>query len=93
MEANMVSVTDLKHIETARGEVAAIPEHLYGLGMRHSIGGLERFDLITAHMYFNLAGIKGHRHAKARRAEIATEMSAAEIAAAQRAARIWLDEH
>jgi hypothetical protein len=67
------------------------PEHLFGLGMKYSASRTERSDLVKAHMYFNLAGLKGHEQAIDRRTEVAAEMSAAEIAAAQRAARMWLN--
>jgi hypothetical protein len=45
---------------------------------------------VAAHKWFNLAAMRGSLAAKARRAEIALEMSAAQIADAQRAARAWL---
>jgi hypothetical protein len=44
-------------------------------------------------MCFNLAAAKGHREASQRRLEVAAEMSASEIAAAQRAARNWNAAH
>jgi hypothetical protein len=42
---------------------------------------------------FNIAVVRGYQPAAARRAEVAAEMSAAEIAAAQRDARLWLTRH
>jgi len=53
----------------------------------------ELFDRIAAHKWFNLAAARGNTKAAERRREIAAEMSAAEIAAAQRAAREWLTTH
>ncbi len=53
----------------------------------------ELFDRIAAHKWFNLAAARGNRKAAEHRREIAAEMSAAEIAAAQRAAREWLNTH
>jgi len=47
-------------------------------------------DLVTAHKWFNIAAMRGSEEAARHRREIATEMSEAEIAAAQRAARDWL---
>jgi TPR repeat protein len=45
---------------------------------------------VSAHKWFNLAAMHGHKQAGVRRVEIAAEMSESEIAAAQRAARDWL---
>jgi TPR repeat protein len=47
-------------------------------------------DLVSAHKWFNLAALHGHKQASLLRVEIAAEMSETEIAAAQRAARDWL---
>jgi TPR repeat protein len=47
-------------------------------------------DLVSAHKWFNLAAMHGCREAVRLRLEIAAEMTAADIAAAQRAARDWL---
>jgi TPR repeat protein len=53
----------------------------------------EMFDRVAAHKWFNLAAARGNRKAVEHRREIAAEMSPAEIAAAQRAAREWLITH
>lgn len=50
-------------------------------------------DLVTAHKWFNLAALKGNDEAQRYRQEISQEMSKAEIAMAQRAAREWLSTH
>jgi|TARA_Y100000294_G_C8424120_1_gene284034 hypothetical protein len=47
-------------------------------------------DLIEAHKWFNIAASKGHEEASWCRADIAEEMTAREIAEAQRRAREWL---
>ena len=47
-------------------------------------------DLIEAHKWFNLAAVAGHEDAPACRAEVSDEMTAREIAEAQRRAREWL---
>ena len=47
-------------------------------------------DLIEAHKWFNLAAAKGHEEAAWCRADISDEMTAREIAEAQRRARQWL---
>ncbi len=75
--------------EAAMGD----PEALYELGVAYSTGthGIE-VDLIEAHKWFNLAALNGSRRGQECRAEIAEEMSAREIAEAQRQARAWLSE-
>ena len=50
-------------------------------------------DLIEAHKWFNLAALSGGTRGQACRAEIAIEMTAREIAEAQRQARAWLGSH
>lgn len=47
-------------------------------------------DLIEAHKWFNLAAVGGHAEAAQVRAEVAEDMTAREIAEAQRRAREWL---
>ena len=47
-------------------------------------------DLIEAHKWFNLAAAQGHEEAGWCRADISDEMTAREIAEAQRRARQWL---
>ena len=47
-------------------------------------------DLIEAHKWFNLAAVRGHEEAAWCRADISDEMTARDIAEAQRRAREWL---
>jgi len=63
---------------------------LFELGMMYSIGRDAPVDLVSAHKWFNLAAVKGNVEAIRLRREVADQMSDAEIAAAQRAARDWL---
>jgi TPR repeat protein len=73
--------------DAAAGKVQA----LYELGVAYSTGsGGVTVDLIEAHKWFNLAALNGSRIAQDCRAEIAEEMTAREIAEAQRQARAWL---
>jgi TPR repeat protein len=67
------------------------PKALYELGIAYSTGthGLD-VDLIEAHKWFNLAALNGSSRGQECRAEIAEEMTAREIAEAQRQARAWL---
>lgn len=74
--------------DAARGSADA----LYDLGVAYSTGaGGIGVDLIEAHKWFNLAALNGSVEAQECRAEIACEMSAREIAEAQRQARAWLN--
>lgn len=64
---------------------------LYDLGMVYASGAQgAAVDLIEAHKWFNLAALSGSVAAQACRAEVAGDMTAAEIAAAQKAARAWV---
>ena len=63
----------------------------FDLGVAFSTGshGAE-CDLIEAHKWFNLAAVGGHEDAAMCRADVSDEMTAREIAEAQRRARQWL---
>ncbi len=81
-------------METRLAEAAAgDAEALYELGVAYSTGtaGIE-VDLVEAHKWFTLAALNGSRRGQESRAEIAEEMTAREIAEAQRQARAWLSE-
>lgn len=71
----------------AQGDTSA----LYDLGIAYSTGshGVD-CDLVEAHKWFNLAAAKGHEAASWCRADVSDEMTAREIAEAQRRAREWL---
>lgn len=73
--------------QAAQGEVAP----LFDLGVFYSTGsnGVD-CDLIEAHKWFNIAAARGHEDAPFCRADISDEMTAREIAEAQRRARQWL---
>ena len=73
--------------KACNGDVKA----LFELGVAYSTGshGIE-VDLVEAHKWFNLAALNGNAQAQECRADIAEEMSAREIAEAQRQARAWL---
>ncbi len=72
------------------GEGPAAADMLFELGMMYSVGRDAPVDVISAHKWFNLAAMKGNLEAIRLRREIADQMSAGEIAVAQRAARDWL---
>ena len=71
----------------AQGDISAY----YDLGVAYSTGshGVD-CDLIEAHKWFNLAAVAGHSEAQMCRADISDEMTAREIAEAQRRAREWI---
>ena len=65
-------------------------EALYNLGLAYSTGQGVSVDYVAAHKWFNLAAMKGVNEARAWRAQLSAEMSAHQIAEAQRQAREWL---
>jgi TPR repeat protein len=71
----------------AQGDLSAY----FDLGVAYSTGshGVP-CDLIEAHKWFNLAAVKGHEEAQLCRADISDEMTAREVAEAQRRAREWM---
>ena len=84
---NAQFLIDSRLADAARGDMDAC----YDLGMVYSSGtaGIN-VDLIEAHKWFNLAAVAGSEAAQACRSEIAEDMTAREIAEAQKAARAWL---
>jgi TPR repeat protein len=63
-------------------------EECFDLGVAYSCGtGDLSIDLVEAHKWFNLAALRGSEQGQSMRAEIAEEMTAREIAEAQRQAR------
>jgi hypothetical protein len=83
-----MSFIDFAELARARAQA----DVLFDLGMKYANGCAGDLDLVAAHKWFNLAAMRGNREAVRYRGEIASEMSEAEIAAAQRAARTWLQE-
>lgn len=83
--------------EMAEGLPLPSPEmsgdELFRLGLMYSTGqGGAPVDLVSAHMIFNLAAMKGSLEAKVYRRELSQEMNREDVAEAQRAARQWLDQ-
>lgn len=73
--------------------VEASAEAYFELGCLYAAGRDVAIDFVTAHKWFNVAASRGFAPAASRRSELAAEMSAADIAAAQREARTWLTRH
>jgi TPR repeat protein len=65
-------------------------EALYNLGLAYSTGQGVTQDIVAAHKWFNLAAMRGINAARAWRNQMAAEMSASQIALAQKLAREWL---
>ncbi len=85
--------TDFRIAEKMAYAAEGDPQAYYELGVAYSTGsdGVE-VDLIEAHKWFNLAAVSGHRRSQICRAEISDEMTAGEIAKAQREARSWMQQ-
>ena len=75
--------------EAMSGDIGA----LFDLGVAYSTGSNGvTVDLVEAHKWFNIAASRGHEEAGWCRADVSDEMTAREIAEAQRRARHWLCE-
>ena len=74
-------------------EASASGDVLFDLGLMFSTGRDGIVDLVAAHKWFNLAALKGRVDAIQLRRELAEQMSADEIALAQREARAWMTAH
>ena len=73
------------------GSVGEAPDDMFfRLGIKYSTGAEVPTDYVSAHKWFNLAAMRGNIEAVRLRREIALEMTEAQIAQAQRAARDWL---
>jgi uncharacterized protein len=82
---------ELADIDNATlGETPA--DTFFELGMMYSVGRSVPVDYVVAHKCFNLAAMRGNENAARLRHEIAAQMIETEIAAAQRAARVWLKD-
>ncbi len=84
------------HIEAAYANTmphSASADELLAMGLKYCFGRGVAKSNVEAHKWFNLAALKGSNNAKTYRCELAREMSAAEIAEAQRQARAWMTLH
>jgi hypothetical protein len=101
MELMPIAMTGCENANTSRGDMVVAQclaaaaqgdvSALFDLGVAYSTGsnGVD-CDLVEAHKWFNLAAARGHGEAAGCRADISDEMTAREIAEAQRRAREWL---
>src|SRR3546814_9427410 len=89
MEATMrVGADEIS--ERERAALAGRVDAQYELGLIYSTGHGASPDYVAAHMWLNIASAKGNAAARRLRAELAGDMSRAQIAEAQRRAREWL---
>jgi TPR repeat protein len=84
---------DISMEKAELGSQTGAPDALFELGMLYATGRDVAADLVVAHKWFNLAAARGNPSALAHRVEIAREMSADQIAEAQKLAREWLHTH
>ena len=69
------------------------PDALFELGMLYATGRVVDPNLVVAHKWFNLAAARGNKSALSYRQEVALEMSAEQVAEAQKLAREWLQSN
>jgi uncharacterized protein len=89
---------DMARMEKSTADFAplgAMPEGdtLFRLGMQYARDTGTSDARIAAHKWFNIAAMHGNADAARLRREIAEDMTAVEIAVAQRAARDWVVRH
>ncbi len=85
------TATDMLVATCLAAAAAGDPSAYFDLGVAFSTGSHgAQCDLIEAHKWFNLAAVNGYEDAAQCRADISEEMTAREIAEAQRRAREWL---
>lgn len=85
--------TTATNLESSILRRGADARKLCQLGIMYASGRSAPADMVSAHKWFNIAALRGNAEAARLRREIAEEMSEAEIAAAQRAAREWIMRH
>jgi hypothetical protein len=91
MTTVLETTTNLTTIPLPTPEMSG--DELFRLGMLYSTGqNGAPLDLISAHMMFNLASMKGSQEATIYRRELSREMEREDIAEAQKCARVWLDQ-
>jgi TPR repeat protein len=88
-----MSPRQVAHLELRDAEPEASKDYLFELGLLHSTGRAAPADFLAAHKWFNLSAQRGNEMAARLRSELAAEMSASDVASAQRAAREWMTKH
>lgn len=89
-----MTYSEIRSLEDAAlNSTANAGEIFIQLGLAYATGRAVPADRIAAHKWFNLAAVKGNKDAVRLRRELAEEMTEADIAEAQRAARQWISIH
>ena len=90
-QSRSITAPDAFVAQCLAAAAAGDSEAFFDLGMAFSAGSEAlAIDLVEAHKWFNLAAVGGYYHAAQCRADVAEDMTAREIAEAQRRAREWL---
>jgi uncharacterized protein len=76
-------------MDTSFNPINSTAEALFELGMKNCVAN----KFVEAHKWFNIAALKGSIDARFYRSDITREMSATDIAEAQRQARALLTLH
>ena len=84
---------EVRDIEMAVAGGQSRADVFCNLGMIYATGRGCPVDLIAAHKWLNIAAIKGSERAASLRADLARNMSKADLAAALSAARTWMTSH
>jgi uncharacterized protein len=85
--------TRMTHIIQSLDPATTNAEDIFALGMEYCMGKIVPQDYVAAHKWFNIAALKGNASAKLYRCEISREMTASQIAEAQRQARAAITLH
>lgn len=84
---------EIRDIETAAMGGEARADVFCNLGLIYATGRGCDVDMVAAHKWLNIAAIKGSERAASLRADLARNMSKADLATALRAAREWMTIH
>ncbi|KQQ58656.1 MULTISPECIES: sel1 repeat family protein [Rhizobium/Agrobacterium group] len=84
---------EVRDIEMAVAGGQSRADVFCNLGLIYATGRGCPVDLIAAHKWLNIAAIKGSERAASLRADLARNMTKADLATALRAARDWMTAH
>ena len=92
-ETRKMARFEMRDIELAVAGGQSRADVFCNLGLIYATGRGCPVDLIAAHKWLNIAAIKGSERAASLRADLARNMTKADLAAALRAARDWMTTH
>ncbi|QCI98275.1 sel1 repeat family protein [Agrobacterium larrymoorei] len=84
---------EMRDIEMAVAGGQSRADVFCNLGLIYATGRGCPVDLVSAHKWLNIAAIKGSERAASLRADLARNMTKADLATALRAARDWMTSH